>query len=96
MKKFLTETMREVLPAYARGVSKGLTAFTLTATLICLAAVLGIIGGITGLQELGLAPFASYLIGAAVAGSAGFFLFKFNAPKAAEAHRVDDCRSVDT
>jgi hypothetical protein len=80
LKKFLSETVAEAvtvhLPAYSRRAGHSLLGFAVAAALCCLAAVFLVTGGIMGLQELGMAAFASYLVGGAGAGLAGFFLLK--------------------
>jgi hypothetical protein len=48
-------------------------------TLFCLAAVLLCVGGVLGLQQAGLPPYATYLLGGSVALGAGWALLRLRA-----------------
>ncbi len=78
LKKITLETMTEVVrgqvPDVARRFGRRVVASAAVVTLSCLAGVFLLVGGVLGLQAAGLPPYATYLIGAAVAAGAAWAL----------------------
>jgi hypothetical protein len=73
------QMVRAELPQYARWAGRRTLDVALAATLCCLAAIFLLIGGVLGLEEVGLRPFASYTIGGVAALVSGLvFLRLFN------------------
>jgi hypothetical protein len=84
LKNFARETAVEVfqvqLPAYSHQVGRRFLGFAVGGTLLCLAAIFLLVGGILGLQVAGVPAYAGYLAGGVVAAAAAFVLFKMTSP----------------
>jgi hypothetical protein len=80
LKKFARETVIEVLqvqvPAYSRRAGRRVLEYAVAGTLLCLAVILLLLGGIRGLQSAGVPDYATYLAGGLIAGGAGLFLLR--------------------
>jgi hypothetical protein len=90
------QMFREEVPRYAQWLGRRTLDYVLAATLFCLAAVFLLIGSVFGLEEVGLKPFVSYIVGglAAVAGGLVFLRVFTSAlppqpPGPAPANRMD-------
>lgn len=85
LKSFITQTVAETfrvhVPEYSCWAGQRIIDYVLAGTLFGLAAILLCIGGIYGLQHLGLPPFATYLTGGLSALSAGWLFLKFRSRK---------------
>jgi hypothetical protein len=82
LKTFITKTVVDVfrlhVPEYSRWAGQRVIAYLMAGTLFCLAAVLGFVGLILGLERAGLPPYATDLVGCAVAVAAGVVLLKLH------------------
>jgi len=80
LREFINTTVRELfekrLPEYSRWAGQRMIDYVLAGTLFAMAAVLVCVGGTLGLKEAGVPPYATYLVGGAVALGCGFGLFK--------------------
>lgn len=85
MKQFITRTVAETfhqhVPEYSRWAGQRIIDYVLAGTLFGLAAILLCLGGIFGLQQLGMPPFATYLTGGLGALTAGWLFLKFRSRK---------------
>jgi hypothetical protein len=70
------QMVRAELPQQARWAGRRTIECVLAATLFCLAAIFLLIGGVMGLEEAGLKPFAAYSIGGAIALTAGLVFLR--------------------
>jgi hypothetical protein len=102
LKTFMAETVAEVfrvhIPAYTRRAGHRVMDYAVAGTLYCLAVILLLLGGIFGLQQLGLPRYSTYLIGGAVAGGAAFLLLRFRAraPARGDEQMEDACEPSNT
>jgi hypothetical protein len=98
LKQFITTTVVEVfrvhVPEYSRWVGRRMIDYIVATTLFCLAAVLGCVGLILGLERAGLPAYATYLIGGGVAAAAAIALLKLR-PRLAEPEVGSGTRSLD-
>jgi hypothetical protein len=80
------QMMREEMPRHAQWLGRRLLDCVLAATLFCLAAVFLLVGGVLGLEETGLKPFAAYGIGglAALIGGLVFLRLLTQQPSPAD------------
>lgn len=92
LRDFANTTLRELfetrLPEYSRWAGGRVLDHALAGLLFAVAAVLLFAGGVLGLQQAGVPPFVTYLIGGVAALGLGFALLKarsrHDAPKSAE------------
>jgi hypothetical protein len=74
------EVLREQVPEYAHWAGRRAMDYVLAAGLFCLAAVFLLVGGILGLQAVGVPPFATYLIGGLTALGSGLIVMRLFSP----------------
>jgi hypothetical protein len=80
LKSFARETAVEVfqvqLPAYSHQFGRRLLGYAVGGTLLCLAVIFLLVGGIWGLQAAGVPAYVTYLAGGVAAAAAAVVLFK--------------------
>ncbi|MBM4073881.1 MAG: hypothetical protein FJ271_33925 [Planctomycetes bacterium] len=85
LKGFITrtvaETFREHVPEYSRWAGQRIIDYVLAGTLFGLASILLCLGGIFGLQQLGVQPYATYLAGGIGALGAGWLFLRLRSRK---------------
>jgi hypothetical protein len=74
------EVLREQVPEYAHWAGRRAMDYVLAAGLFCLAAVFLLVGGVLGLQAVGVPPFATYLIGGLAALGGGLMVMRLFSP----------------
>jgi hypothetical protein len=83
LRDFANTTLRDLfesrLPAYSRWAGRSVIDYFLAGVLFAVAAVLLFAGGVLALQAAGVRPFATYLVGGAVALALGFVLLRVRA-----------------
>jgi hypothetical protein len=72
----LTDLFEKRVPEYSRWAGQRVLDYALVGILFAVAVVLLFAGGILGLRELGLPPYATFLIGGIVALAFGFWLLR--------------------
>lgn len=83
LREFANTTLRDLfetrLPEYSRWAGRSVLDYGLAGLLFAIAAVLLFAGGVLGLQQVGVPPYATYLIGGIVALGFGFVLLQARA-----------------
>jgi hypothetical protein len=72
----LADLFEKRVPEYSRWAGQRVLDYALVGILFAIAVVLLFIGGILGLRELGLPPYATFLVGGVVALAFGFWLLR--------------------
>lgn len=73
----VVEVFQVQLPSYSARVGRRVVDYVVAGTLLCLAAVLLVLGLVLGLAELGVPAYATYLLGGVLAGGMAFVLIKW-------------------
>jgi hypothetical protein len=72
------EMVREQVPVYAHAAGRRLLDYVLAATLFSLTAIFLLIGVVLGLQQAGLPPFATYILGGLAALGGGLLFLRLS------------------
>jgi hypothetical protein len=89
-KEMAVEVLEGYLPSYAHRFGRRVLGYAVGGTLVCLAVIFLLLGGVLGLQAVGVPPFATYLAGGAIAGGVALVLLKMSTRPLMY---VDDSRS---
>jgi hypothetical protein len=75
----VVRALRDQAPRYARWVGGQMIHYALAATLFCLAAVFLLVGAVQGLEQVGLPPYLTWILGGAGALGVGLVVLRLSA-----------------